>query len=348
MSLQRLIEGLFMRRFGGMHIHVWRPIDSTFRLITARRNPNMVILVAALLVGRPDSGLVLVAWWTIVSLIFHAVRYAQASERAARGQKIRSWLDGVTYTAIVLAGSRPGRDAFAEGFGTDLKALIPVAGEPMVRRPVRALLASEWVGRILVLSQAPERIRAALPGDPRVECRQSGDTIAETMLALLGDPATGWPLLVTTADHALLDTGMVDQFCRNADGADVAIGVVERTLLLRRLPSTRRTWLKFRGGAYTGANLFALRSPAVRPALELWRSVEQDRKKAWRILSLLGPAALALIALRLVSLDEILARLGARLGLAVRAVRLNNPLAGVDVDKPEDHALAEAILKGEA
>ena len=46
----------------------------------------------------------------------------------------------MSYTAIVLAGSRPGRDAFAESFGTDLKALIPVAGEPMVRRPVRALL----------------------------------------------------------------------------------------------------------------------------------------------------------------------------------------------------------------
>ncbi|MFL5169801.1 MAG: CDP-alcohol phosphatidyltransferase family protein [Microvirga sp.] len=90
--LQRVIEGIFMRRFGGMHIHVWRPIDSKFRLITARRNPNMVILVAALLVGRPDSGLVLVAWWTIVSLIFHAVRYAQASEQAARGEPVVSWL----------------------------------------------------------------------------------------------------------------------------------------------------------------------------------------------------------------------------------------------------------------
>ena len=54
---QRVIEGIFMRRFGGMHIHVWRPIDSRFRLITARRNPNMVILVAALLFGRPDTGL---------------------------------------------------------------------------------------------------------------------------------------------------------------------------------------------------------------------------------------------------------------------------------------------------
>jgi phosphatidylglycerophosphate synthase len=89
---QRVIEGIFMRRFG-MHIHVWRPIDSRFRLVTARRNPNMVILVGALLVGRPDSGLVLVAWWTIVSLIFHAVRFAQASEQVLRGRPVTSWLE---------------------------------------------------------------------------------------------------------------------------------------------------------------------------------------------------------------------------------------------------------------
>ena len=75
-----------------MHIHVWRPIDSQFRLITARRNPNMVILVAALLFRRPDIGLELVALWTIVSLIFHAVRLAQANARADRGRQIISWL----------------------------------------------------------------------------------------------------------------------------------------------------------------------------------------------------------------------------------------------------------------
>jgi phosphatidylglycerophosphate synthase len=90
---QRAIEGLSIQRFGGMEIHVWRPIDSKFRLITARRNPNMVILVAALLVGRPDSGFVLVAWWTLISLIFHAVRFAQMTERQARGEAITSWLD---------------------------------------------------------------------------------------------------------------------------------------------------------------------------------------------------------------------------------------------------------------
>jgi len=90
---QRIIEGLSIQRFNGMEIHVWRPVDSKFRLITARRNPNMVILVAALLFFRPDTGLVLVAWWTLISLIFHAVRLAQMTERQARGQEISSWLE---------------------------------------------------------------------------------------------------------------------------------------------------------------------------------------------------------------------------------------------------------------
>ena len=90
--VQRLIEGAFIKLFGGMHIHVWRRFDSWFRLITARRNPNMVILFAALLLGRPDVGIVAVAAWTIISLVVHAVQLGQALERRRRGQPVVSWL----------------------------------------------------------------------------------------------------------------------------------------------------------------------------------------------------------------------------------------------------------------
>ena len=88
---QRVIEGIFMRRYG-MHIHVWRPIDSRFRLITARRNPNMIILTLAAIFKEPDLGLELVALWTLLSLVFHAVRLAQANARAERGATLASWL----------------------------------------------------------------------------------------------------------------------------------------------------------------------------------------------------------------------------------------------------------------
>ena len=251
-------------------------------------------------------------------------------------------------TAIVLAGSRPGRDPLTDEFGTDLKALIPICGEPMVRRPVLALLKSTKIGKLLVLSQEPDRIAAVLPNDPRISVRRSLGTIAETLLDLVQANGLEWPLLVTTADHALLDCATVDEFCGQSAGADLAIGVVERTNLMRRLPQTSRTWLRFRGGAYTGANLFALRSSAVVPAIEQWRSVEQDRKRVRRVLALLGPLVMICVALRLVSLDEVLVQLGGRLGLSIKAVRLTNPLAGLDVDKASDHELAEAILRGEA
>jgi len=140
----------------------------------------------------------------------------------------------VTYTAVVLAGSRRGRDALAEKFDTELKALIPVYGEPMIRRPVRALLESDCVGSITVLSQESERLRGALPDDPKLRVAWSDGTIAATMLSLCNDPSTQWPLLVTTADSAMLDGPTVNEFCAGAEGADLAVGVVERGTLMRR------------------------------------------------------------------------------------------------------------------
>jgi GTP:adenosylcobinamide-phosphate guanylyltransferase len=253
----------------------------------------------------------------------------------------------VKYTAVVLAGQRPGRDAFAEQFGIELKALIPVAGEPMVRRPIKALLASDSIDNIVVLAQSPDAIAKALPEDSRITVRGSGDTIAATMLDLCLDRSTKWPLMVTTADHALLASETIDEFCERATG-DIAIGVVERKTLMARFPDAKRTWLSFRGGAYTGANLFALRSPKASAAIELWRSVESERKKGWRVVSLLGPFVLIGTLLRLLSIDDALRNVGRKLGLTVTSVKLSNPLAGIDVDKAEDHALAEAIIAGRA
>ena len=93
--------------------------------------------------------------------------------------------------------------------------------------------------------------------------------------------------------------------------------------------------------------MFALGSPKASRAVRLWREVEQDRKKGWKLLVALGlPGLLGLARLR--SLDQTLDAMGWRLGLNIRAVEMANPLAAVDVDKPADLALVEAILGGHA
>ena len=248
------------------------------------------------------------------------------------------------YTALLLAGSRPGGDAFARRYGAELKALIPIAGEPMVLRPLRALLASKSVESVRLLSQQPDEVAAVLPADPGWSVEPSSGTIAETLEAVCNAPSARWPMLVTTADHALLDAAMIDQFCAKAEGADLAIGVVSKSALQKRLPQSRRTWIALRRGKYTGANLFAFGSPRALKAVALWRSVEQDRKKGWRLLLALGwPGLLGLLRLR--TLDQTVDAMGRRLGLTLRAVRLDDPLAAVDVDKPEDYELVTAILE---
>jgi hypothetical protein len=88
--LQRILEGIFMHSFG-MHVHVWRRFDSFFRLITARRNPNLIILTVAALVGEHDDGIVMVAVWTFVCLIVHAVQIVQGLW-ARRNGPLTSWL----------------------------------------------------------------------------------------------------------------------------------------------------------------------------------------------------------------------------------------------------------------
>jgi GTP:adenosylcobinamide-phosphate guanylyltransferase len=251
-------------------------------------------------------------------------------------------------TGVVLAGSRPGKDPFAESYGTDLKALIPVDGKPMVVRPVEALLASRDIDDIRVLAQQPERIREVLPADPRISVEPSGHTIAATLEKMCVDPNARWPILVTTADHALLTPEMVADFLGKAIGADLAIGLVSQDALMKRLPETKRTWLKFRGGAYSGANLFLLGSPRIRSTLQLWGSNEQNRKKALRMLLTLGLFGFLGALFRVRTLQQTLDSVGRKLGLTIRAVELSDPLAAVDVDKSADHKLVTAILEGRA
>jgi phosphatidylglycerophosphate synthase len=86
----RGLEGIFLASFR-IEAHSWRPIDALFRTITARRNPNLILLSVGALGGRPDLGFVMVALWTAISLGFHSLRLLQALAARRRGEAIASW-----------------------------------------------------------------------------------------------------------------------------------------------------------------------------------------------------------------------------------------------------------------
>jgi phosphatidylglycerophosphate synthase len=90
--LGRLVEGVFQKVLAPFSIFMWRRLDSYSRLITARRNPNLIWLTASALLGRPDLGLVAVAAWTTLSTLVLLVRLVQAAVERRVSGPLRSWL----------------------------------------------------------------------------------------------------------------------------------------------------------------------------------------------------------------------------------------------------------------
>ncbi len=89
----RLVEGSFKWFLGATFgIFCWQPIDSYFRLITARRNPNMILLTISIFVGRPDLGLLAVTFWTVATSTFLIGRFVLAGYARISQKFLRSWL----------------------------------------------------------------------------------------------------------------------------------------------------------------------------------------------------------------------------------------------------------------
>lgn len=248
-----------------------------------------------------------------------------------------------------MAGQRPEGDVMAAFCGVTHKALIPIAGQTMLERVTRALMASADIGRIVIMAQSPEPLKKGLGADladhEAIVFVRSGNGIAASVHDIVGTPVAPWPVLVTTADNALLTEEILDSFFAGHTGQDVAFGVVERRTMLASYPDARRTWLKFRGGAYSGANLFALRNVVAKPALQLWSTVEQDRKKSWKLFARFGPLLLLRAITGTIGFQTAIARAGLRLSLRAEPIILPFCEAAIDVDKPSDLALVTGILE---
>ena len=88
----RLMEGIFSTWIARFGFYSWRPIDSINRLITARRNPCLIILTVSLLPGRPDLGLEAVTLWTLASSLFLLVRLVMGIYSRITSGPLQSWL----------------------------------------------------------------------------------------------------------------------------------------------------------------------------------------------------------------------------------------------------------------
>lgn len=254
---------------------------------------------------------------------------------------------------IVLAGRRGGPDALAQAAGASHRALLEIEGEPMLARVTRRLLGRPGIDRVLVNIDTPRALdtvpflKEAIEAG-RVEILESAESPSRSVLESLD--AAGLekaPVLVTTADHALLDDEMLDAFfasARRREGADLCLAMVPRRIIEARFPEAKRTYLRFKEDGYSGANLFLFRTPAARRAAEFWLTAERERKKPWRLARAFGWSSLALFLTRQLTLETAMQRASKVVGARIEAIALETAEAAVDVDKIEDLELVRQIL----
>lgn len=241
--------------------------------------------------------------------------------------------------ALILAGTRKGGDRLADFAGVSHKALIPIGGAPMIERVVGALRASGRIDRIVVSINKPKLID--LSG---VEVVRSAGTLGQSVLdamAMIG----GGPLLITTADHALLEPEWVRYFLDNLPQKDVVVAVARAEAVMAETPDTRRTFMKFADASYSGCNMFHLGAIDAEHAIGLWREFEQLRKQPIKMLYKLGPRAILAYATGRLTVARTTAEVERMGGLSAGVVELPFGRAAIDVDKPEDLLLVRRLVE---
>lgn len=246
-------------------------------------------------------------------------------------------------TAVVLAGTRPGGDPLAAHAGVSHKALIDVGGQPMLARVLAALAAVPSITRIVVVIDDAAVLEQMPDCGKPVEAMPAGRGPSASVGAALA--RLGAPLLVTTADHALLQPQWVEEFLAAEVGdADACLAVARRVDVLRAAPDSQRTWWRLSDDHYSGCNLFMLRTPAAAGVVQLWQRLEAQRKRPVAQLRTLGLWHVLRYRFGWLSLAQALARLGKVSGARVAPVVLRDGRAAIDVDKPADLALVRTLL----
>ncbi len=254
------------------------------------------------------------------------------------------------FTAIVLAADRTPNDPVALAAQVPCKALAPVGGQPMVFRVLDALAATDQVEACILCGPAAaivarEPLLQERLASPALSWLPPRATPSTSVVAALSAVPRGTPVLVTTADHALLQPKMVEYFCRQAlaAGCDVVAALASYQQIMAKYPGMRRTRTRLRNGDFCGCNLFAFLTPASHSAANFWRRVENERKRPVKMLRELGWLVVLRYLLGRLSLEAALQHISRRMELRAGVVIMPFPEAAVDVDSPGDWNIARGI-----
>ncbi len=240
--------------------------------------------------------------------------------------------------AIVTAGGIPQPDdplyAYSNG---DSKALIDVAGKPMVQWVLDALGDAKNVDNVIVIGLSPKSgVTCKKPMHfVSNQGRMLANIVAGVNKALELDKKSKY-VLVVSSDIPTLQPEMVDWLvdtCMETKD-DIYYGVCPREVMEGRFPGSKRTYTKLKGLDLCGADINVTHVRMATEHLDLWETLIGTRKSPLKQAGIIGLGTLWKVLTRSITLDDLVEKVCQRIGIKGRAIIWPHAEPCMDVDKP--------------
>ena len=250
--------------------------------------------------------------------------------------------------AIVTAGGipQPGEPLYEYTQGQS-KALLDIAGKPMIQWVLDALSAASTVEGVVVMGLSPE---AGLNcSKPMIFIPNQGEMLTNILSGVKKvlelAPKAAHALVVSSDIPAI--TGLsVDWVVNTAlkTDHDVYYNVISREVMEKRFPGSRRSYTRLKEVEVCGGDMNVVRTLTVTGKDELWKRIIDSRKNAFKQASLLGFDLLFLLLLRQITIEKAEQKVSRRIGLKGKVVLCPYAEVGMDVDKPHQLELMRLDL----
>jgi len=251
--------------------------------------------------------------------------------------------------AIVTAGGIPLPDealyAYSKG---DPKALMQIAGKPMIQWVLDALSGARTIENVVIVGISPKsKVTCKKPVTFVPNQGKMLDNLQAGMDALRAIRPQKGHFLFVSSDIPTITSEMVDwvvSTCMETDD-DIYYNVITRATMEKTFPGSNRTYTRLKDMDICGGDMNVARSSLVAEDSELWEKIFNARKSPLKQAALIGFGTLLGLVTRRLTLDDVVERVTDRLDLTGRAVICPYAEIGMDIDKPHQFDLVERKLK---
>lgn len=240
--------------------------------------------------------------------------------------------------ALVTAGGIPDPEdplfPYAQGRP---KALIELAGKPMLQWVLDALGGAETVERVQVIGLDPgASLSCSKPLSFTPDQGSMLENIRVGALQILEGNSAAGRVLSVAADVPAISAEMVDWVVRKASETDheLCYNVIPRDVMETRFPDSKRSFVRLKDVEVCGGDVNVFDTALVTGRRDLWERIVAARKNVFRQAALVGVDTLLLLLLRRLTLRQAEARASRSLKIRGRALTCPYAEIGMDVDKP--------------